>query len=415
MSLINDLTNAITGGTNQNAQSDLAAALANIQAVQTPTAQQLQLSPLAQYTSTGELNPALATAAQTGPSAYDSENISSVPISTMQQALAQEASIAGANGMTPQEQAAIASAEESANENTAGQRGAIAQQFAGEGVPQSLIAAALENGTAGSNAENVYQAALQGQASAANEGLTALSNEGNLAGQEYGLQAGQQNTVEAAQNALNQFNAANTQQTNLANQANTQAANTYDTTNAQTLANQNVQGQQQVQVQNQVEAPQEAAQLALEKSGQETGVSESQANQQTAVGQQNAGVVSGLIGGASQVGAAAASPGTTIALGAADGGEIPQKQEVPGIPFVRGGPVPGQARVAGNSPQNDTVPARLSPGEYVVSRQDMARPQVRNFLANNVQSKPPTPAAHPTDVASILKALSMLRGNVAGA
>jgi len=34
----------------------------------------------------------------------------------------------------------------------------------------------------------------------------------------------------------------------------------------------------------------------------------------------------------------------------------------------RGGKVPGQAKVKGNSPKNDTVDAKLSPGEIVVPR-----------------------------------------------
>ena len=405
MSALSDLTDALTGGTNENAQGDLATALANIQAVQTPTASQLQLSPLEQYSVTGQLDPALASAAQAGPSAYNSEDLSQVPISAMQSALSQEQAIAGAQGMTPQEQASIAEAEQSVNENTAGQRGAIAQQFAGEGVPQSLISAALQNQTAGQESEQAYQNALQAQGQAAGQGITALSNEGSLAGQLYGQEAGQANTVAAAQNALNQFNAANTQQTSLANQANTQAANTYNTENAQNTANQNVTGAQTVQEQNQVSAPQEAASLALQKAGAEAGVGEAQANQQTAVGQQDAGTFASLLG-------AGATVGGDVALGnaiaAADGGEIPEPR-VPAIPFVRGGPVPGQARVAGNAPANDTVPARLSPGEFVVPRTAMARPEVRQFLAKNVPTPRP-PSAHPSDIASVMRALAELRG-----
>lgn len=400
MSLISDLVNSITGGSNQNAQGDLSQALANVEAVQTPTAQQLQLSPLAQYTSTGELNPALATAAQAGPNALATEDLSQVPISAMQQALSQEQSIANAQGMTPQEQAAIAEAEQSANEAVGGQRGAIAQNFAGEGIPQSLIAAALENGTVGQNAEQEYQNALQAQGQAATQGITAMQNAGNLASTMYGQEAGQANTVAAAQNALNQFNAANTQQTNLANQANTQAANTYNTQNAQTLANQNVSGKQQVQEQNQVEAPQEAAGLALEKSGQEVGVGESQANQNTAAGAQAAGLVGSAIG----------ATGTAIA--AAEGGEIEPK--IPAIPFLRGGPVPGQARVAGNSPQNDIVPAKLSPGEVVLPRTVAQNPGPRGAnIANFLKAKVPNVAAkmapHPSDISSLLRAMGELR------
>lgn len=406
------LLDLITGDSNENAQGDLAAALAAIQGVPTPTAAQLSLSPLAQFESTGALTPAQMEAAQTDPSAFNNENISSVPIGTMQQVLAKENEIASSNGMTPQEQAAIAQAEESVNENTAGQRGAIAADFAGKGVPASLIAAALENGTVGQNAEQAYQNALQARAGAANEGLTALSNEGSLAGVMNQQEDTQANTVAAAQNALNEFNTANSQQARTANLANQQAANTYDTTNAQNIEEQNVTGEHQVQVQNQVIAPETAAQLALQKAEAAAGVGEAQAGQQTAVGQQEAGLFGGLLGAGATVGSGAMQAGATnnlaTAIAAADGGEIPPPT-VPATNFLRGGPVPGRAPVPGNSPKNDVVPARLSPGEFVVNRADMANPKIREFLAHNTHTPAP-PAAHPSDVASIMKALTMLRG-----
>jgi hypothetical protein len=399
------LLDTLTGGSNENAQNDLSQALAAIQAVQTPDAQQLQLSQLAQYGNTGDLVPAQMAAAQAGPNALNSEDLSGVPMAAMQQALGYDQSIASANGMTPQEQAAIAQAEQSVNENTAGQRGAIAQSFAGEGVPQSLISAALQNGTAGQEAQQAYTDALQAQGSAANNALTANQDAASTASTMYGQQASQANTVASAQNALNQFNAANTQQANAANQATQQAANTYNTTNAQTLANQNVQGQQTVQEQNQVEAPQEAASLALQKAGDEAQVGENQANQQTAVGQQNAGLFGSILG----AGATVASG----AIAASDGAEIPE-QTVPATNFKAGGIVPGQARVAGDSPKNDTVPARLSPGEVVLPRSVTQHPsQLAKFLANkapSMASKMAPASAHPSDVASVLRALSALRG-----
>jgi hypothetical protein len=403
MSLLDD----ITGGANQNAQGDLANILAEIQGISTPTSAQLQLSPLAQYASTGELNPALMAAAQAGPSAYNNENLSSVPNETMQKVLSQEAAISDSNGMTPQEQAQIAQAEQAMNTNVSGQRGAIAQDFAGRGVPASLISAALQNATVGQDAQQAYQNALQGQASAANNALTAMNNEGALAGQMFNQNAGQANTVAAAQNALNQFNAQNTQQANVNNQANQQAANTYDTTNKQNISNQNITGQHQVQIQNQVEAPQEAASLALQKAGALSNIGQAQSNQQTAAGQQAAGLFGGLLGAGATVGASAMAPGTTV-IAAAEGGEIPEPT-IPPVNFLRGGPVPGNAQVAGDSRRNDTVPARLSPGEFVVPRTAMARPEVRQFLAQNVPTPRPI-EPHPSDVASVMKALSMLRG-----
>ena len=411
------LLDEITGGANKNAEGDLAATLAAIQAIQTPTAQQLQLSPLAQFESTGDLTPAQMEAAQAGPSAFSSENLSGVPMSTMQDVLAKEKEIASSNGMTPQEGAAIAQAEETANANDAGQRGAIAQDFAGKGVPQALIAAALENGTIGQNAQQEHMDALTGQASAANNALNALSNEGALSNTMFNDSATQANTIAAAQDALAKFNATNSQAAAQTNTANKMAANTYDTTNAQNIEGQNVAGQHQVQINNQVTAPEEAASLALQKGGLEAGVGESQANQATAAGQQSAGLFGGLLGAGATLGASALAPGVTIAapaaagavVAAADGGEIPPQPTVPATNFLRGGPVPGHAPMPGNSPKNDVVPARLSPGEFVVPRTAMANPAVRDFLAKNVQTPRP-PAPHPDDLASVMRAMQSLRG-----
>jgi hypothetical protein len=284
----------------------------------------------------------------------------------------------------------------------------------------------------------MYQNALQAQGQAANQGITAMQNAGALGSEMYGQEAQQANTVAAAQNALNQFNSANTQQANLANQATQQAANTYNTQNAQNISNQNVQGQQTVQEQNQVAAPQEAAGLALQKGQEESQIGQAQANQQTAAGQQSAGLFGGLLGDAATLGSgyftgnalsnlagsggndpgafsAGVGPGgvpiPSSIVPAARGGEIPEPK-IPATAFLRGGQVPGQAQVAGDNPVNDTVPARLSPGEYVIPRTVMANPGVRNLVARLNPAKPPA-GAHPNDLASVLKALSMLRGEAA--
>jgi len=61
-----------------------------------------------------------------------------------------------------------------------------------------------------------------------------------------------------------------------------------------------------------------------------------------------------------------------------------------GMSMKRGGSVPGQAKVPGDSEVNDTVHAKLSPGEFVVPR-------------SIVQS-------HPEDIATLLQAMQHLRG-----
>src|SRR5271156_2666801 len=100
MSGTSSLTNLITGGANQNAQSDLQDVMNQIEGIQTPTASQLQLGPLDQYAMTGNLSPAEMQAAQVGPSAYSTEDIDQSGITSMQDALSQLSEIAGANGMT---------------------------------------------------------------------------------------------------------------------------------------------------------------------------------------------------------------------------------------------------------------------------------------------------------------------------
>jgi hypothetical protein len=428
----------LTGGADQNAQSDLANALANVQAVPTPTAAQLQLSPLQQYEMTGQLSPALMQAAQAGPSAFNAENISPQGISAMQQALAQLQGVASTQGMTPQEQAAISQAIQSANTATAGQRGAIQQQFANQGDPTSLISAALQNQSAGQNAQNEYLAALQGQGQAAQNALAAMSASGNLGQNLYQTQANQANTVAQAQNALQQFNAANTQQASAANQAAQMAANQYNTSTAQNLANQNVAAGQARQEWNQAQAPIQAANLALEKSGQEVGVGEAQSGQQMAQGQQSAGLFGGLLGAGATLGGQAMNSNATNNLASAigtaailawdgkemaEGGEtFPPKSQIPatnfcggGMSMVEGGKVPGTPRVWGDSPKNDIVPARLSPGEVVLPRTVTHNPgNLRNFLeekAPMMASKlPPTPDH--SDIKTVLRALAELRAGV---
>lgn len=407
------LLNFLTGGENDKAQEALRQGLEQMQAVSVPTANDLQLSPLQQYYETGQLPAAMMEAAETGPSAFNSQNLSAVPMSTMQQVLARLGKIgdAGAN-MTPQEQAAVAEAESNIGRNVAGQRGAISADFAQRGVPASLISAALQNGSVGQEAQSGYKNALDARAAAAANAQNATTNQGALAGKMFDAQAGQANTVSAANDALSQFNAANRQASNAANQNSTNAANIYNTTNKQNIANENTTGSNQRQINNQITAKTTAAQLALQKAGGVLGANQAQASAHTAAGQQEAGMWGGLIGAGATLGAGAMKPGPTV-YAAAEGGEVPEddlpRPTVPAINFLEGGSVPGEAAVAGDSRSNDTVPARLSPGEFVVPRSAMARPDVRSFLESNVPTPRPPAEAHPSDVASILKALHMLR------
>jgi hypothetical protein len=70
--------------------------------------------------------------------------------------------------------------------------------------------------------------------------------------------------------------------------------------------------------------------------------------------------------------------------------------------YTKGGVVPGKAKVAGDSPMNDTVPAKLSPGELVVPRSLVAE-----FLKHS--GKKGKQKIDHDDVAMIFKALASLK------
>ena len=125
-------------------------------------------------------------------------------------------------------------------------------------------------------------------------------------------------------------------------------------------------------------------------------------------------MVSGLLGAGATLGAGALAPGTTInttgpvATGKADGGEIQPK--IPPTAFLRGGPVPGRAPVPGDDQRNDIVDAKLSPGEVVIPRTVAQNPShLGSFLAAKAPQMAAKMAAHPSDIASVMRALQMLR------
>lgn len=81
----------------------------------------------------------------------------------------------------------------------------------------------------------------------------------------------------------------------------------------------------------------------------------------------NGAIMGGLIkGGAAAMTGGMSEAGPAVAGAAGGGGGIgaPQRPMV----FASGGKIPGQAPVAGDSPQNDIVHAKLSPGELVIPR-----------------------------------------------
>lgn len=401
------LLDTLTGGKSGDASDYEKQALAALQNVQTPSIQALTLPELQQYAVSQNMSPAQMQAFLQANNAYNTENVDQTGTAAQKAAIAQLSDVmnAGENG-TPQEQAQISAIQQDMGRNLAGQRGAIDQQAQSRGVAPGLLQAALSQQNAGQDAQNANQAALAAHAQNYQAALQALASSGQLGTNLQGQQNTQANQVAGAQNAMQQFNAANQQNASANNAGFQQAANATNTQNANQVGQANT-GLANQRTQYNAQVPETVFQNQMQKAGGLANQFNQAANTATGQGQQNAGIYSGLIGagatafggpGAGMIASGALQPkappssantqqyapqGPGQSLNYAMGGEVEACMK-------QGGPVPGHAQVPGDSPANDTVHAKLSPGEYVVPR---------SIVQN-----------HPEDVAALLQAMKHLRG-----
>jgi hypothetical protein len=407
------LLDLITGGASSNATDAEKQALAALQGVQTPTVQGLSLPELQKYAVSQNMTPAQMQAFLQQNNALAQENTPQTGTAAQIAALNQLAGVAnpGAAGNAT-EQAQEAQILQDTGRTLAGQRGAIEQSAEARGVPIGLLQAALSSQNAGQDIQSANQAALQAQGQNYQTALNAMA-QGATAGQNLqGQQNTQANTVAQAQNAMQQFNAANQQNAAATNAGYQQAANQYNTGMANTVGQANT-GLANQRTQYTAALPQTVFGDQMQKATGVANQNNQLANTYTGQGQQQAGLIGGLIG----AGATAMNPagGASQAVGYGNGppasanveqyrppmayggpvqgydaGGYIEKYSNGGMCMKQGGAVPGQAKVPGDSEQNDTVHAKLSPGEYVLPR-------------SVVQN-------HPEDVATLLKALQHLRG-----
>ena len=422
------LLDFLTGGESDQAEQDLQNAEAAIQAVQTPTTAQLTLPELQQYVNAGEMTPAQASAVLQGSSAYDNIQNDASTTEAEKTALSQMEQVAGDNGLTPEMQAQLTAALNTANTNTQGERGSIADTMAQKGISNSLMGEANQEAAAGQDAQTANLAGTQAAGQAEQNALTAMANSGTLAGNINNQEYTQQANKAAAQNAINQWNAQNQTNVNLANQQTQQQANAYNTENQQNVSSENT-GLANQQTQYNAQVPETVFSNAMQKAGAQAGVNEAQANQATAAGQQNAGIYSGILGGASQIGAAAATKPIQITNQAHGGfaGDGPKTRvarrhdggvDVAPMVMDGGGPVPGRARVPGDSLRNDRVKALLSPGEMVLPRSITTAPnapdRAKAFVSSLLRAPRPVKPMHPDDLHGMMEALSRRREQANG-
>lgn len=307
--------------------------------------------------------------------------------------------IASQRGISPALAAELVAQQQgSANQNAAGQAAVLQaqQQLAAQGALQNQQAAMGANLTNQGQTLNSQLGTVAGQGALYGQAGNALGQASNIygqAGNQYGTQG---NVLNQAGNTLNSQVGAYGQAANTLGEA----GNLYG--NQGTLANQNyganVSGQS-----NQNTA------INVGSLGAQ-GITANAANQNAAQTETTqSGLLNALGGGlakfspTSSAPAAAAPAGNLTAGGAADvagpaaimaaahGGEIPDAHALAKVlPLAMalmkmGGPVPGKAKVKGDSSKNDTVPTMLSPGEIVLPRSITQAPDSANKAAEFVK------------------------------
>ncbi len=431
------LADIFSGGADSAANSDLNQALENLQNVKAPNAEQLTLPELQKYVQAGVLTPAQAQAYLVQNNAFDKTTAGGAGMDTELQAIAKLQDIVNSGGADAEEQANIQGILNTLGTTESGNNAAILADNARRGVGNSGLTMAAKLAENQNDATNANMNALQTGAAeearkvAATEALGGLG--GQVQGQEYTAGA---NKASAA-NAIAEFNAQQNQDISKLNTTTANAAQTANLANAQDVSNKNTVSSQ-MQQESVPAAQQQAYEDALQKAGAFTGVSEAKANAKTNEGQQNAGILGGLLGTAGTVGAAYATgnPYTALATALAQnnntsasnsnlpavstGGEIEEGIVSRPMNMKSGGPVPGDAMVPGDSPMNDTQLAKLSPGEIVLPR-SVAQPaapggpdpsKVMEFL-RSLPRPQARPSIHPKAVLDTLRGLSMHHQGVA--
>lgn len=386
----------IIGGGDDDAQSYLNQILAQYQTLNSPDASQLTVNNLPLETTAGEINPNEINAVDQAPNEYN--NISLDPSTRQAQINALQAyqEIANSGGLDANAKLGIQQAIDAANEQSHGAQGAIMQaaQAQGQGGGDfALTQRALAAQGASNNAANQ---GLQEAAEAEANREAALNNMSSIGNQVESSDYNQAANKAAAGNTINASNAAAQNNANIGNVANNLAAQTTNIGNAQNVNANNAAAKQQNVYYN-ANLPQQVFNNELNKAngmagiaGQQAGLAQSASNNQAAQNGQLLGtagtIVGGIYGGpagAAAGGAAGNKLGSSMSTSSSSGGggeaNAAHGAYFPcyssgglihdhGMCMKIGGMVPGQAEVPGDSVQNDTVNARLSPGELVIPR-----------------------------------------------
>jgi hypothetical protein len=431
---MSSLANVFSGGADTAASNDLNAALENLQQVASPSAEQLTLPQLQQYVQAGIITPEQAQAYLVSSNAFDNTTADNSGLDTELSTIGELQDIVNQGGNDAEEKSDIQNILNTLGTTESGDNAAILRDAAARGVSNSGTTMAARLASNQNDATNANTNAMTAAANAEARQLAALNSKGSLGSAVQGQEYAQDTNKANAADAIATFNAQQKEQVGNLNTTSANEAQKENVANAQDISNRNT-ASSQTQQESVIAAQQQAYEDALQKASASAADSENLANQATQVGQQNSGILGGLIGAAGTVaasemssspitngsldnGATSTVPNANVSNNAsagaavATGGRItPKGVERPINMKDEGGPVPGQAVVPGDSPRNDNVRADLSPDEIVLPRTvsipamngDMSK--VMQFL-KSLPKPQARPSIHPKAVLDTLRALS---------
>lgn len=399
MSFLDDLA----GNGDSSTQEYLKQALAQYQNLQTPTIASETVSGLPQETVQGTITPEQIAAVNQAPSAYNGITLNGADQAAQSNALAGYQDIANSGGLDANAKLGIQQAVDAANIQSRGAQGAIMQSAQAQGQGGGDFALTQRAIAAQGASNNAATQGLQQAAEAEANRQNALASLGSLGGSMQAQNLGQQNTVAGAQNTINATNQGYQNNANVGNVANNMSAQGSNVANAQGVNAANTAANQNNAYYN-AGLPQQQFNNEMAKANGAAGVNQAQAGaaqQSTAANQAGLGKLmgaAGTIGGAALGGPVGAAIGGQMSgaltgtnavntgIGSTPTGTNANKSQYGlahggvtcyasggithdhSICMKMGGHIGGEAKVPGDSEINDTVDAKLSPGELVIPR-----------------------------------------------
>lgn len=351
-----------------------------------PDPEQMKIQ-LQQMVQQGTITPEQAQSFTVNNNAYNDINVNPAYRNAQEGALGGYQQIANQGGMTAEDTAQLRDIQNQAQTAERGSREAITQNMAERGLGGSGVDLASKLANEQGSASRQSQADLDVAAQAQQRKMSALGNIANLGGQMQSQAYGEQANKAGAANQIANFNAANQTNVGLQNTAANNTAQYSNLANKQNIANTNVNTANQQEQYNK-QLPQLNYQNQMGKATAMQGGYNNLSN----IAQNNQNKKDAFTGALIGAGAQVAAPWVAPVKKAVD---ATQNQ------YWKGGIVGGIPKVKGNSPINDTVDAKLSPGEMVIPRTAVQK------IAGPVA--PNTP--HPHDMAAMLSALAHLRAN----